>query len=68
MSEYREPRRVKVAKILSWLPTAFVGMGLSVGVASGADLAVALALPVGLYGGAAIMRHAVRTGRFQPKA
>jgi len=63
VAEFREPMRLKVGKWLSWLPVAFVGLGAVGGVASGADLACALALPVGVYGSIAIFRHQVRRGR-----
>lgn len=62
VAEFREPMRVKVLKVLSWLPAAFVVMGLCAGVASGAALIGALALPMGVYGGIAILRYQVRRG------
>lgn len=63
VAEFREPTRLRVGKALSWLPVAFVGLGAVGGVASGADFAFALALPAGVYGGVAILRHQVRRGR-----
>lgn len=62
VAEFREPMRVKVLKALSWLPSVFVLMGLCAGVASGAALIGALALPMGVYGGIAILRYQVRRG------
>lgn len=62
VAEFREPTRVKVLKVLSWLPAAFVLMGLCAGVASGAALIGALALPMGVYGGVSILRYQVRRG------
>lgn len=59
MAAYRDPRRVRILKRISWFPPALIATCLMLGFSNGMVMLGSLAIPLGIYGGVACTKKAM---------